>query len=469
MTTRLLFLLALPLGGLCFAGALSAADFPVADFGAQPGRSEPSTAAIQRAIDAAADAGGGRVVFAPGVYQTGALFVKSRVELHLGEGVVLSAVRDDAAYPERPTRIAGIEMSWPAAVLNVYEQDHVRITGPGKVDGQGDFWWHKFWGPDRKGGLMNAYAARGLRWAADYDCKRVRAVALFRSHHVEVSGITIERPGFWSLSVTYCEEVDIDGVTIRANIGGHGPSTDGIDIDSSRSVRITRCDIDCNDDNICLKAGRDADGLRVNRPTEDIVIRDCITRTGAGAITFGSETSGGIRRVEVTNLRAIGTSRGVRFKSARTRGGVVEDIRIRGLHFEGVRRPFHFELDWYAAYSLARLPAEADPAAIPEHWRVLLQPVDPPERGLPLFRNIEIADVVATGAGMAFHANAFPEKPFADIRFRQVRIEAEKAGLIRHAVDWTMDDVVLTLPAGADNLTLADCRNVPLPRVESAH
>ena len=115
----------------------------------------------------------------------------------------------------------------------------------------------------------------------------------------------LKEPGFWTVHLCFSDNVVVDGLTIRANRGQEGgPSTDGIDIDSSTNVLVQNCDIDCHDDNFCLKAGRDADGLRVNKPTENVIIRDCIARKGYGLITCGSETSGGIRNVKVYNLKA---------------------------------------------------------------------------------------------------------------------------------------------------------------------
>jgi polygalacturonase len=439
------------------------ATFNVADFGAKNDAKTVNTQAIQTAIDAAEKAGGGQVVFPQGCYLTGALFVKSGVDLHLDEGVTLSAVRDDAAYPEIQTRIAGIEMPWPAAVINIYKQKNAKITGPGIVDGQGDFWWKKFYGTDYRGGLAADYAKRGLRWAVDYDCKRVRAVALYDSSSVEVSGITINRSGFWTLCVTYCENVTIDGVIVRANIGGIGPSSDGIDIDSSRGVLVQNCDIDCNDDNICLKAGRDADGLRVNRPTENVVIRNCVTRAGHGVFVIGSETSGGIRNVEVSDIRAYGTRYGIRFKSARIRGGVVENIRIRNIHMEKVPNPIHIELNWYPAYSYPTLPKGIDPATIPAHWKTLMQRVEPAERGIPLFRNIEISGIRAEQADTAIQVNAFDEKPISGVKLKDILIEARKPGFIRNASDWELSDVTVATPDAAP-VKLEKCRAVTAPR-----
>jgi polygalacturonase len=450
---------------LFLAPPLSAApppgrQFSVADFGARGDGTTLNTVAIQKAIDAAAAAGGGVVTFPQGSYLSGALFVKSGVEFRVDAGVELCAVQDDSQYPERPTRVAGIEMVWPSALLNVYEQQDVQLTGKGVIDGRGDYWWRKFWGADGNGGMLKDYTARGLRWAVDYDCKRVRAVAVYNSTNVAVRDLTIQRSGFWSLTLTYCQDVQVSGVTIRANLGGRGPSSDGIDIDSSRGILVERCDIDCNDDNICLKAGRDADGLRVNRPTENVVIRDCVCRAGHGMLTFGSETSGGIRNIHAYNLKALGTANGIRFKSAKVRGGVVQNICIHDVEMDGVANPFHFELNWYPAYSYPKIPAGLSAADQPAHWGVLARRVEPPGRGIPEFRDIVISNVTARAATQAIFANAFTEKPLRNVRLENVRIEAATPGSIANAADWTMNHCVIATPDGA-GLQLKNSPGVP--------
>ena len=168
--------------------------FPAADFGVKADGETVNTKAIQAAIDAAHAAGGGIVTLPQGTTMSGALFVKSNVELRLDEGVILKAVNDNAKYPEKWTRIAGIEMDWPAALINVYEEENVRITGKGIIDGNGQYWWDKFHA------ARPSYEERGLRWALDYDVKRVRPVVVYESKNVLLKDFQVQRAGFWTIT-----------------------------------------------------------------------------------------------------------------------------------------------------------------------------------------------------------------------------------------------------------------------------
>ncbi len=349
------------------------AEFSATTYGAKGDGKTVDTVSIQKAIDAAAKARG-TVVFKPGVYLTGSLFLKSGMHFRVDQGVEIHGVQDQAAYPVMPTRIAGIEMNWPAALINVYEQSNVTISGKGVIDGDGKMWWDKYWQMRRQD-----YEPRGLRWAVDYDCQRPRLIQIFKSSNVDLRGLTLKRSGFWTVHICYSHDVNVDGLTIRNNEGGMGPSTDGIDIDSSFSVEVQHCDIECNDDALCLKAGRDADGLRVNRPSEKIRIHDNTVRGGAAGITFGSETSGGIHDVEVYRIHVLaGVPIGILFKSASTRGGTVRDIRIHDMDMQGVGSVFSVNFNWNPSYSYPKIPDGIKD--YPDYWKVLTEPV-PPERG----------------------------------------------------------------------------------------
>jgi polygalacturonase len=420
---------------------LSGATFQVQNYGAKGDGTTVDTASIQKAIDAAATSGG-TVTFKPGNYLTGSIFLKSGTHLQIDEGVEIRGVQELSGYPIMPTRVAGIEMNWPAALINVYEQSNVTISGKGIVDGDGKIWWDKYWKMRRE-----EYEPKGIRWAADYDCQRPRLIQIYKSSGVNLEGLTLRRSGFWTVHVCHSTRVTVDGITIRNNEGGHGPSTDGIDLDSSTNLVVQHCDIDCNDDAICLKAGRDADGLRVNKPSEHIVIRDNTVRGGAAGVTFGSETSGGIRDVEVYRLHVLaGVPNGILFKSASTRGGTIQNINIHDVEMQGVGTAFSVQFNWNPSYSYAKIPDSIKD--YPAYWKVLTEPVSP-EKGLPHLRDVRISDVKAKDARLAFGVASYEDSPLLNFHLKNIDVAAKSAGSIKNASGWTFDNVHITAADGS--------------------
>jgi len=429
------------------------------NFGAKGDGITVDTAAIQKALDQ----GAGKhamISFKPGTYLIGSIFVKSGETLEIPRGVKLIGIQNLYAYPLMPTRVAGIEMTWPAALVNVYKQTDVKITGEGTIDGDGSYWWKSYWD------LRKSYEPRGLRWASDYDAKRPRLVQIFDSARVELNGPHLERSGFWTVHICYSNDIIVDNVTIRNNIGGKGPSTDGIDIDSSKKVLVQHADIEVNDDALCLKSGRDADGLRVNRPTEDVIIRDSIIRAGAAAVTFGSETSGGFRNVEAYNLTAdkdVGS--GVLIKSAKVRGGGGQDLRVHDLHLTGVRTPIQVNLNWNPSYSYAEMPKDVQNP--PPYWTLLTTKV-PEDKGIPRFSGVRIWNIEATGAKTAIAIAAYPQAKLKNFRIDHVNITAESAGSISDTENLILDDITLKVPADSrlktdDNVDLKGLNRVNYP------
>lgn len=404
------------------------------------------TEQIQAVIDQCAAEGGGRVCFNAGTYLTGALFLRSGVDLHIDREVCLQAVPDLRHYPTIETRIAGIEMSWPAAVINVLDQQNVAISGEGKLDCRGKVFWDKYWK------MRKEYEAKGLRWIIDYDCERVRGILVSRSSDVTVKDLHIFQPGFWTLQLLYSEYCTVEGLTIRNNTEGRGPSTDGIDIDSSSRILVQACDIDCNDDNICLKSGRDWDGLRVNRPTEYVVIRDCISRQGAGLVTCGSETSGGISHILGYRLKSFGTNAAIRFKSAMNRGGYIRNVYFSDIEAQHVGSVIVAELNWNPAYSYSALPEAYRGKELPPHWNTMLKEVTPKERGYTYVSDIYIEKVRFDQCRGAFikASGMGKQLPLKNFWLKDMKGNAHTGGLIRNVENIYIEDLELSTEDGTE-------------------
>lgn len=413
--------------------------YTVNEYGALADGKTLNTQFIQKTIDLCASKGGGTVKFAPGKYLTGSIFVRNSVNLQIDKGVELLGSQNITDYPEIETRVAGIEMKWPAALINVIKQKKAAVTGDGIVNAQGKPFWDYYWN------LRKEYDSKGLRWIVDYDAKRPRTLLVAESSDIVIKGPEFQQAGFWTIQLLYSTRITVDGVTIRNNIGGHGPSTDGVDVDSSSWILIQNSDIDCNDDNFCLKAGRDWDGLRVNRPTEYVVIRDCIAGAGSGLVTLGSETAGGIRHVWASNLKAKGTGNGLNIKSATTRGGTIEDIWFTDIELTNVANMLKVSMNWNPSYSYSTLPAGYTFENIPPHWKSMLTKVEPISKGIPTFKNVHIANVKVNGIrNKAIWAEGLAESMISEFHLENITIsEARNTGTIAFAENWTFKDVVI--------------------------
>ncbi len=241
--------------------------FLITDYGAVGDGQTLNTQAIQSAIDRCAAGGGGELVVPKGVFITGSIFLKQGVDLRVEKDGVLKGSQDMNDYTWIDTRIAGLEMKWPAALVNADGLTNLHLSGEGTLDGSGLRWWQDYW------------AARKAEQGdidPHFKVPRPRLVHIIRSRQVVVNDLLLKDAAFWHLQLTYCDGVEIHKLKVRApHEPVHAASSDGIDIDSTRNVLIEGCDIVCDDDAICMKSGRDADGLRVNRPTENVVVRDC--------------------------------------------------------------------------------------------------------------------------------------------------------------------------------------------------
>lgn len=409
------------------------------------------TGELQQLIDDTA-AAGGILLLEKGIYQTASLFLKSNMEFCFEDGAVLLATTDESQYLIEKTRVAGIEMDWYLGVLNCNHQTDVVVSGNGIIDGQGEYWWDKYWGSDTNGGMRKEYDAKGLRWACDYDCMRVRNVVVMESTGITLKDFTSTRSGFWNIHICYSSQIHVDGIKITA-CGAHSPSTDGIDIDSCDHVLVENCVTSCNDDSICIKSGRDADGIRVNRPCHDITIQNCEILAGFG-VTIGSEVSGGVYGITLKNLSYRGTDCGFRIKSSIARRGYIKDIVVDGLKMVNVKYPIHLFLNWNPAYSYCNLP-EGYKGDIPSSWERLLEPI-PDEIPYTQVSDIQISNVEAyneegyEGISRAFQIEGFGQEPIRRVSLKDITISSKEFGIINYVEDIHFDHVSVSISEALD-------------------
>jgi polygalacturonase len=455
-------------------GAASYATLPkrtrrclITDSGAVGDGTTVNTKAIQAAIDKCATAkGGGTVVVPKGTFRSGSIFLEQGVNLLVEKDGVLKGTTNPDDYPQIKSRWEGTEETYTASLVNAEGVTGLEISGKGTIDGAGDEWLAKSGirravpqgpggaapdataaalalGQSRGNGLGTGLATgqgaaqggagtpsnlvNGLPAARQ---GRPRLIGIQNSKDVRVAGLYLHNQAIWCLFVLYSENVEIDGITIAAehNI----PSSDGIDIDSSKHVHINHVYVEDGDDCISIKSGKDADGLRVNRPADDILIENSHFAYGQGGVAMGSETSGGIRNVTTLNcLFDAGNWAPIRFKSQPSRGGVVENITYKDIVLHGTRQAFEMNMEWR-----------------------MVGPRLPDSNPLPVMRNIKIVNVSGDVMSVG-NIHGLPGSPIQGVTFENCKIAADRGFRLDHARSVDLKGLAITVKQG-DPVTTTD-------------
>ena len=324
---------------------ISRREFPVTRYGAKADGATDCTDAFRRAIAACADSGGGRVVVSGGAFLTGPIHLRSRVNLEVQEGATIRFSTDPKAYEQYVlTRFEGVELMGLSPLIYASNATDVAITGRGTLDGQSSrsVWWP--WKGQTAHGWTRGTPHQGPARARLFDMAERNVPVASRRFGVDsylrppfiqpygctnvlIEDVTIRNSPMWEINPVLCRNVIVRGVRIET----HGPNNDGCDPESCRDVLIERCHFDTGDDCIAIKSGRNADGRRVDVPTENVVVRDCEMRDGHGGVTIGSEISGHVRHVYVERCRMDSPQldRALRLKNNAMRGGTLEHIYMR--------------------------------------------------------------------------------------------------------------------------------------------
>ncbi len=358
----------------------------VKDFGARGDGATPDTRALQDAIDAASHTSGGTIFVPAGKYITGSLFLRDNITLFLDAGAILLGSQNIADYPIVSMRWEGVTQPTHAPLITGEGLKNIAVTGRGIIDGRGEMWWK-------------------LHRTKTLDAPRPRLISFANSTNVLIEGLTLTNSPAWTINPVRCENVTVDKVTISNP--PDSPNTDGINPDACRDVRIANCRIDVGDDCITIKAGIETEARELLAPCENITITNCTMVHGHGGVVIGSEMSGGVRNVVISNCVFVGTDRGIRLKSRRGRGGIVEDIRATNIVMTDVLCPFTMNLYYH-------INARGDPYVSNKES----QPID---AGTPIFRRIHYSHITARNAQ---YAAAFlyglPEMPIEDVSFDDV-------------------------------------------------
>jgi polygalacturonase len=410
------------------AQASEARRLVISSFGAVGDGKTINTRAIQALIDQVAKEGGGVLVVPSGTFLTGALFFKQGVNLLIEKNGTLKGSVEQDDYPQVKTRWEGIEREWTSALLNFTDMTGVDVSGEGTVDGSGDEWLRLSGlgrgAPPAQGQPKQAPPAAG-RGAGPQGPRlgRPRLICFQNCKRVRIAALRLKQQAIWCLHILYSEDVTVDGLDIRAD---HNiPSSDGIDIDSSRKVRVRNVDIDVNDDCITIKSGKDEDGLRVNRPSEDIVIENSRFHYGHGGVAMGSETSGGIRNVTTRNcVSDAGNWAPIRFKTQPSRGGVVENIVYRDIVLKDTRQAFEFNMEWR-----------------------MVPPIAPPAKVLPIVRNVTIRNVTGTVQSVGM-MHGLTGSPILNVKFEKCAITAGRGFVIENARKVDLSGLKITVKSG---------------------
>jgi polygalacturonase len=409
-------------------------DFDITRFGAAGDGKKNCTEAIAKAIDACTQAGGGRVVVPGGVFLTGAIHLKSNVNLHLADGATLRFSRDPKHYlPLVFTRFEGTECMNYSPFLYAFEQTNIAITGRGTLDGQSDceHWWpwkartNCGW---KKGDPSQQQARDALVAMGEKDVPvsdrvfgegrylRPNFIQPYRSKNVLIADVTIENSPMWEINPVLCRNVTVRNVRISS----HGPNNDGCDPESCTDVLIENCTFDTGDDCIAIKSGRNRDGRRVAAACENLVIRGCTMKDGHGGVTIGSEVSGSVRNVFVENchMDSPHLDRALRLKSNAQRGGTIENVFFRNVTVGQVAQAI-VDVDFYYEEG----------------------PNGPFQ---PTARNIVVQNVTCKKSKYALYLRGYESSPIHDVRLAHCVFEhVEKANVIEHVEGLTAEDVTV--------------------------
>lgn len=420
----------------------------IVDYGAVGDGLTMNTEAINKSIEDVNKKGGGKVIIPAGIWLTGPIKLRSNVNLYLEEGALIVFSRNFDDYPLIKTSFEGLNTYRCISPIYAYKEKNIAITGKGIIDGSGDAWrpvkkskltesqWKKLiasggvvdekngiWYPSEKSlkgaSISNMNVPINLKTIEEHeeikDFLRPVMVSFVECKNVLLEGVTFQNSPAWNLHPLMCENIILRNLIIRNP--WYSQNGDGLDLESCKNVLIYNCNFDVGDDAICIKSGKDADGRKRNKPTENVIIKNCIVYHGHGGFVVGSEMSGGVRNIHVSNCTFIGTDAGLRFKTTRGRGGVVEKIYISNIRMVNIEtEPIRFNM-----YYGGEAPEAGDGKKITREEIKKL----PVTEETPQFREIYMKNIYSIGSYRALALRGLPEMNIKKIYIENTILKAK--------------------------------------------
>lgn len=464
-------------------------EIKITDFGGIGDGIYLNTDAFTQAINYLSEKGGGRLVVPSGVWFTGPVVLKSNINIHLEDRAVILFSPDKDLYPLVETSFEGLDTYRCQSPVSGRDLENIAITGSGAIDGNGHYWrplkkqkvsegvWKKatsgggafkrsdYWMPSAQylhgDTISDMNVPRHLKtkeeWEGVRDFLRPVMISLISCKNVYLEGVIFQNSPAWNIHPLMCENLIIDNVQVRNP--SYAQNGDGLDLESCKNTIVVNSSFDVGDDGICIKSGKDEDGRNRNRPCENVIVDNCAVFKGHGGFVVGSEMSGGVRNVSVSNCQFLGTDVGLRFKSRRGRGGIVENIYISDISmFDMATEPLLFNL-YYGGKSPKEVLEEGGEKKLKEE-------IPPVDITTPIFRNIYIRNIVCANARRAMYFNGLPEQPIHNINIESITVYSKIGAELMESENITMKNVQI-YPEQGPALLLKNVGNVRVEGFET--
>ncbi len=407
----------------------------IVNYGADRTGKAKCTLIINKLVDSLSQSGGGTIFFPAGTFLTGPIILKSNITLYLDAGSVLKFSDDfDDYLPMVQTRWEDVRVRNFRSQIYAYRCENIAIRGDGHIDGQGKKWWKFLESVNKDPGTESKWQAifksenqellaRNAYLRSKNNFLRPPMITTYECKNILIEGISMSDPPFWTIMPAFSENITITGITIGNP--GESPNTDGIDPSSCANVHISNCHISVGDDCIVIKSGRDEDGRAANSPTENITITNCTMLRGHGGVVIGSEMSGGVRGVAISNCVFDGTDIGIRIKTMRGRGGEVQDVFVSNIIMKDI---------------------------VNEGVLITLRyqntPSEPFSERTPAVNNINLSGINIRGARRPIAIYGLAEQPVRQVSFSDIVSFSKNGILLENAAGVYMHDMKLHVTEG---------------------